>query len=166
MSTFFGQSSVSERLSFLIIGDLSFFYDMNSLRIKHIKKNVRILLINNHGGNEFYQQPIRPTTDNGIGAKHSNTAKGWAQSVGFKYMSATNEENFSSQLTELVKPKSDCPVLLEVFTDQMTDVQSLRTFQKSIRDIFDKTAGLKNAARSVIGESGVRTIKNIFSKKH
>lgn len=165
MSTFFGQSVVSNRLSFLIIGDLSFFYDMNSLRIKHIGNNVRILLINNHGGNEFYQQPIRPTTDNSIGAKHNNNAQGWAESVGFKYLTAQTENDYLNTITELVNPISDSPVLLEVFTNQMTDVEALRTVQKSIRNLFDKSAGLKNVARSVLGESGIKTIKNILGKK-
>lgn len=165
MSTFFGQSIVTERLSFLIIGDLSFFYDMNSLRIKHINNNVRILLINNHGGNEFYQQPIRPTTDNSIGAKHKNTAKGWAQSVGFNYLSASNQEEYFLQIAELVKIEADSPILLEVFTDQMTDVEALRLLQRSVAQLFDKNAALKNVARSVFGESGIKTIKNFISKK-
>jgi len=164
MSTFFGQSIVSERLSFLIIGDLSFFYDMSSLRIKHIKSNARILLINNHGGNEFYQQPLRPTTDNSIGAKHNISAQGWAQSVGFKYISARIEGEYISKLHELVKLESDNPILFEVFTEQMTDVHALRTLQKSIRDLFDKNASLKNVARSVLGETGIKTIKNILGK--
>ena len=165
MSTFFGQSSVSDRLSFLIIGDLSFFYDMNSLRIKHIRNNVRILLINNYGGNEFYQQPIRPTTDNSIGAKHKNTAKGWAESVGFKYISAQTEESFLSQISDFAKPQSDDPILFEVFTEQMTDVKALRLLQQSMRDVFDKNAALKKVARSVMGEEGIKTIKNILGKK-
>lgn len=53
MSTLIGQSVVTENMSFMIIGDLAFFYDMNSLGIKHIKNNLRILLINNNGGVEF-----------------------------------------------------------------------------------------------------------------
>ena len=138
---------------------------MNSLRIKHIKNNVRILLINNHGGNEFYQQPIRPATDNCIGAKHSNTARGWAESTGFKYLTAQKEEEYLSILPEFVKPDSDSPVLLEIFTEQMTDVQALRSVQASIRGIFDISAALKNKVRSVLGESGVKVVKNIFGKK-
>ena len=36
MSSFLGQASVRKELSFLVIGDLAFFYDMNVLRIRHI----------------------------------------------------------------------------------------------------------------------------------
>ncbi len=165
MSTFFGQSVVSQRLSFLVIGDLSFFYDMNSLRIKHVGNNVRILLINNYGGNEFYQQTIRPTTDNSIGAKHSNKAQCWAESVGFNYLTAQTEKDYLNLLNEFVKPVSNSPIMFEIFTGQMTDVEALRTVQRSIRNLFDKNATLKNTARSVLGESGIKTIKNIFGKK-
>lgn len=100
MSTFFGQAAVDNRENYLIIGDLSFFYDMNSLRIKHNRSNCHILLINNHGGNEFYMQPIMPTTPQGLGASHSNSAEGWAKSVGFNYLSAHNKEQFDKNISK------------------------------------------------------------------
>lgn len=53
-----GQSQATEGLAFLVTGDLAFFYDMNSLRIRHVGPNVRILLCNNHGGEEFYYNGI------------------------------------------------------------------------------------------------------------
>ena len=49
MSTFFGQSVVTDNMCLLVIGDLAFYYDMNALGIRHIKNNVRILLVNNNG---------------------------------------------------------------------------------------------------------------------
>ncbi|KJF43877.1 2-succinyl-5-enolpyruvyl-6-hydroxy-3-cyclohexene-1-carboxylic-acid synthase [Draconibacterium sediminis] len=165
MSTFLGQTTVSDKLSFLIIGDLSFFYDMNALRIKHIKNNVRILLINNHGGNEFYQQPIMLATDRSLGARHHNSAKGWVESVGFKYLSAETEKEYKNQLKEFMTNKTDAPILFEVFTDTMVDRETVFAMRKGIRMIFDKNAKLKNTARSVLGESGIKTLKNILGKK-
>ncbi len=47
MSAFIGQAAASDRLSFLILGDLTFFYDMNALWNRYIGKNVRIVLLNN-----------------------------------------------------------------------------------------------------------------------
>ena len=52
-SMLIGESVLSDELHFLITGDLAFFYDLNSLGIRHIKNNVRILIINNNGGVEF-----------------------------------------------------------------------------------------------------------------
>lgn len=37
LSTLIGQSIVTDKLCFMIIGDLAFFYDMNSLSIRNIK---------------------------------------------------------------------------------------------------------------------------------
>lgn len=44
LPSFLGQAVAdSDTPSFLVIGDLSFFYGMNALRSRHIGKNVRIL---------------------------------------------------------------------------------------------------------------------------
>ena len=50
MSVMIGESVETDELTFLITGDLAFFYDLNALGIRHIKNNVRILLVNNNGG--------------------------------------------------------------------------------------------------------------------
>lgn len=42
-----------ERLVFLLIGDLSFFYDRNGLWNNALPPNLRIILLNNQGGNIF-----------------------------------------------------------------------------------------------------------------
>ena len=42
-----------DKLHFLIVGDLAFFYDLNSLGNRHFPNNIRILLINNGRGIEF-----------------------------------------------------------------------------------------------------------------
>ncbi len=164
MSTFFGQSFVSDKLAFLVVGDLSFFYDMNSLRIKHIKNNVRIVLINNHGGNEFYQQPIMPTTDQGLGAKHSNSAKGWAESVGFKYLEAQDEKSYLDGLQQIVNMESTCPVIMEVFTDTMVDRETVIAMRRSMSPLFNANEAMKHKVKSVIGDSGVKMIKNILKR--
>lgn len=54
MSTAIGFGAVNNRPLFYITGELSFFYDMNSLSIRHLSKKTRILLINNHGGAVMY----------------------------------------------------------------------------------------------------------------
>lgn len=164
LSTFFGQACCTERECFLIIGDLSFFYDMSSLRIKHNKGNCHILLINNHGGNEFYQQPIVPTTPQGLGASHNNSAKAWAESVGFKYLTAKNELDFEKNLNVFLKAKQNAPVLFEVFTDQMIDRESVYALKGAYCPATGKKAVAKNAVKSLIGEESVKKIKSFLGK--
>ena len=163
MSTFFGQACSTNRECFLIIGDLSFFYDMNSLRIKHNRSNCHILLINNHGGNEFYQQPIVPTTPQGLGASHNNSARAWAESVGFMYLTAENEEEFKSRILEFVK-KQESPILFEVFTDQMADRESVFALKNAYTHATDKNAAVKDAVKTLIGEETTKKLKSFFGK--
>lgn len=49
-STAAGHALVSERMNFLITGDLAFFYDRNAFWHNYPLENFRILLLNNHGG--------------------------------------------------------------------------------------------------------------------
>lgn len=165
MSTFFGQAAVTEKECFLIIGDLSFFYDMNSLRIKHNRNNCHIMLINNHGGNEFYQQPIVPTTPQGLGASHGNNAKSWAESVGFNYMTADDKQSFQDVIEKFVQ-KQEKPVLLEVYTDQYTDREMVFELKKSYKKYYNNAADdVKDSVKSLLGDKGVDRIKELLGRK-
>lgn len=121
LPTFLGQSAASpEKLAFILLGDLSFFYGMNALSIKGISPNVRILVSNNGGGAEFHIFPhIQKdnSIDNNIAAAHGFSAKGWAESAGFDYLSATDKDSLSESMSKFVIPGSKKPILLEVFTD-------------------------------------------------
>ena len=136
MSTFLGQATANiGRPCFLVIGDLSFFYDMNSLGIREIGKNVHILLINNGGGAEFYLSmgPKRlPNIDLHVSAAHHHQAKEWALANGFRYMSSSTQMDFENKMQEFVA-ETDAPVLMEAFTDKQTDVRIYRGYKRLIR---------------------------------
>ncbi len=143
LPTFMGQAAATDQFAFLITGDLSFFYGMNALGIVHRKRNIRILLINNGGGAEFYIRPdgasIR-TSDIHIGAIHRQTAKGWAESLGYTYLTANDEQSLRCALETFVDPAHKAPVLLEVFTDMKRDGQFCLSVYRHI----------ENCLRSVI----------------
>ena len=138
VSTIVGQSVVNNnRLYFGMIGDLAFFYDMNSLGIRHRGKNIRLLVINNNLGVEFrlnpnlepyFKEKLDPfTTARG----HFGSAKGWAESMGFHYMSAMTKEEFLSLVEEFCDADInhfDKPVLFEVFTVVEDEQQGLKMF--------------------------------------
>lgn len=128
MSAFIGQAHISNKLSFLVIGDLSFFYDMNALWNQYIGKNIRILVCNNSGGAIFHTYPNTrnvPTLDDHIAAEHHTSVKAWTESRGFKYLSANNKDEFDKNLPELMMIESDCPIILEAFTDKDIDAQCI-----------------------------------------
>ncbi len=133
MSSFIGQAHVSGRLSFLLIGDLSFFYDMNALWNQYIGKNIRIIVCNNSGGAIFHTYPNTtnvPTLDLHIAAEHHTSARGWAEDRGFKYLSSNNKEEFDSNLLKLLDCKSNISMLMEVFTNKEEDAESIRRIIK------------------------------------
>ena len=121
LPTLLGQAKVApEKLAFLLIGDLSFFYGMNALCIRGISPNVRILISNNGGGAEFHIYPHTAKDDKidlHIGASHKLDAERWALTTGFKYMKAFDKDSLKSALTQFVLPTSQRPIILEVFTD-------------------------------------------------
>ncbi len=167
MSTFLGQAAASNRPCYLVIGDLSFFYDMNSLGIRGISPNVHILLVNNGGGAEFYfsMGPKKlPNIDAHISAAHHHVAKDWILSNQFKYMSAHTMDEMDQAVKEFANPNADKPVVLEIFTEKERDVQILKGYRRLIhQDValspakiarcVEKIPGVKQAVETEVGKS-------------
>jgi len=144
LSTTIGQSMCdTDRLYFALVGDLAFFYDMNSLGIRHISKNVRILLVNNNRGVEFRVNPdleerFSDALDSLVSAHgHFGDAKAWAESMGFTYISARNKPEFDRQLPEFVSSIDDqqAPMLFEVFTTADDEKKALAAIRSANRPV-------------------------------
>lgn len=151
MSTLIGQSIASNKKSFMIIGDLAFLYDMNCLSLRNIKNNVRILLINNNGGVEFklYTGKSEYLDRYIAAANYRGAAKGWAESCGFKYLSAKSMDEFENVIEEFVG-ESDKPLLLEAF---VSDVDESVAYLEVIRK--NRNHQIKDYIKS-----GLRLIKS------
>lgn len=133
MSAFIGQAYVKDGLAFLIIGDLSFFYDMNALWNQYVGNNIRILVCNNSGGAIFYSYPNTnnvPSLDEHIAAAHYNSVRGWVEDRGFLYLSADSKEELDSEIEKFMCLVSDKPIVLEVFTDKEIDANCIKTILK------------------------------------
>lgn len=138
MSTAVGFAAENDRTTYYITGDLSFFYDMNSLWIRHLSPMMRIMLINNGGGAVMYgplNDELRKTLPAHVAAGHQLSAKGWVESVGFKYLSASNKEEVISGVKQLIEDKEERPMLLEVFTTINTDINSIRGYYNQINRV-------------------------------
>ncbi len=121
------------RPNYLIIGDLSFFYDMNALSLRPLPKNIRILLINNSGGALFKALPTRPiipSSEPHIVAAHHLHAADWAQSAGFNYRRVTTLEEWEKCLDALHAPVTEesTPMLIEAFTETEDDIEAFKQF--------------------------------------
>lgn len=112
-STFMGQCAVvDDKLCFLLVGDLSFFYDMNSIWNKPLKKNMRILLVNNNGTGL-----LRGHNLSAVSSVHNTSAEGWVKSTGFDYISAHTKEEYKQKLKYFLSNESEKALFFEVFCE-------------------------------------------------
>lgn len=168
-----GALAQPHRLHFIIVGDLAFFYDINSLGNRHLPANLRILLVNNGRGTEFtnYNHPASAFGEDAdtymaaaghYGRQSPLLVKHYAEDLGFHYMSATSKEEVEAQATEFMNPKTiEQPMLFEVFTDSDLENQALHI----VRNLRVGSASLlENKVRQIAGRKGVELIKKVIRK--
>ena len=163
LSSFLGQAAASpSKDAFLIIGDLAFFYDMNALKINSIPKKVHILLVNNHGGSEFYYNRVwlDDYSDLHTSARHNVTAEGWVKSNCFKYITAHDKESFDKNLNIFIN--SEEPILFEVFTEMKEDVKIMRDIMDYNRPKSLKSEVMRSAKEIVKKSFGQERAKKII----
>lgn len=166
MSAFIGASLVNtDRINFCVLGDLTFFYDMNSLGNRSIRNNVRILLVNNNCGGVMklegapgYRFFGDAETDKFIAAaghfgnKSKTLVKNYAENLGFEYISAASKEEFDAVYEEFISTEEkDKPIIFEIFTDGADDRDAF-TIASSIEISASKM--VKNLAKNVLGNKG------------
>lgn len=131
-----------DKLHFGVVGDLAFFYDLNSIGNRHLGANVRILLINNGGGVEFElkshigSQFAEHTGDfiaaaGHFGSKSPTLVKHIAEDLGFKYLSARSKEEFGKLVNEFTSDdRHDKPILFECFTNSADESDALEIMEQ------------------------------------
>ena len=144
LSTSLGLSLADEnKKTFCVIGDLAFFYDMNILGNRHVKNNLRILLENNSEGEtmrfnriqeDFWHDESKELVS--AAGHYKNGAKGWAESCGFHYMSASTKEEYISQIDDFCNKDFDKPVIFEVFTTLEKNKEAHRVLDEYYKNTF------------------------------
>ena len=137
LSTAVGYAAATDVLTFLLIGDLSFFYDINGIWNRHIGKNIRVLLNNNGGGEIFSTIPGLKKSEalpDYITASHKTSAKAWAEQSGFLYCSAKDEKELTAALPAFVSEETKSPVILEVFTSMEVNTTVLSEYYRNLKN--------------------------------
>ena len=163
-STFLGQANKTDKMAFLLIGDLSYLYDLNAcLNVNKIKnRNIRILIINNYAGAEFHKNfglSMIPTLNLHIAAGHNTKIEETTGMENVEYLSAKNQEELNKNLQKFID-KSEKPVVLEVFTDANTDAQILKDFW--VRNINEKI--YKKIIRKLLPKKYIAKLKKILKR--
>lgn len=152
LSTFMGHAAATDKLCFLLTGDLAFFYDMNAAGLRSLGKNVRIILLNNGGGSEFHlflDKKDVATMNENICASHQKVAEGWIKSLGYEYHAVRNVGELEDALKDFCAP-SEGPKFIEVFTNLEGDAATTKAFYASFAKPYDVVEIAKKIAKKVL----------------
>lgn len=119
----------------LITGDLSFFYDANSLWNHYIPNNFCIIVINNGGGNIFKIIPGPDKTnalDRFFATQHQRDVSHFAEMYGFEYQNIDNELQLEICL-QGISELSKKPKLIEVKTMDVANHEILKSYFKTLQ---------------------------------
>lgn len=135
ISTAVGAASTTDKLTTVITGDLSFFYDSNALWIKPMPSNLKIFVVNNSGGNIFriIDGPSKlPELENYFEAKHDLNAEGIASTFGIPYIQVTNDE----QLNEATKKaySTEGVEIIEIKTSNTLTPDTLMEYFRALKN--------------------------------
>ena len=139
-STFIGHSIVSSRIIHLLItGDLAFFYDRNAFWNQYIGSNIRIIILNNHGGIIFKHisvpENLLEIDDYFVTKQHYN-AQLLCQEYKLTYFRASNRKMFETNLHQLFNLKKSA--LLEALINVKTSIRVFQNYQKEVKEIIEK----------------------------
>jgi 2-succinyl-5-enolpyruvyl-6-hydroxy-3-cyclohexene-1-carboxylate synthase len=134
-STAAGAAYYTGRLTTLISGDISFFYDINALWNDHIGGNLKLIVINNGGGGIFRIIDGPSTTsalEKYFETAHQRTCEPVAAMYAMPYYSATSKDEVTKGIKQLYSNEG-CAIL-EIFTPRFENDAALKAFFRFIRE--------------------------------
>lgn len=178
ISALVGESLVNpKKLHFGAVGDLTFFYDMNSLGNRHIKNNIRLLVVNNgkgaefriytHFANNFGEEADKYMAAAGhYGNKSKALIKHYVEDLGFEYLTASTKEEFIEAMKRFTTPVlTERSMVFEVFTDSKDESDGIYAMNHIVSNLSGKAKDkAKELIKSIAGEKGLNKIKSILNR--
>jgi 2-succinyl-5-enolpyruvyl-6-hydroxy-3-cyclohexene-1-carboxylate synthase len=117
----------------LIVGDLGFFYDRNGLWHRHLPPNLRVVVLNNHGGGIFDiiegpNQLERERQERWFLTPQPLSARRTAEDHGLRYLKVESSHELTQSLPPFFAPDGG-PALLEIETDMSTNTAAYGRFK-------------------------------------
>jgi 2-succinyl-5-enolpyruvyl-6-hydroxy-3-cyclohexene-1-carboxylate synthase len=136
-STAVGTALASGELTVLLTGDLAFFYDRNAFWHNYLLPNLRIVLLNNHGGGIFrmIDGPARqPELEEYFVTRQALEAENTAHDFGMDYQKISlRSQKEVAQLREILPcflgRESQHACLLEIITDADVNTRIFRQYK-------------------------------------
>lgn len=178
ISALIGESlATPNRIHFGAVGDLTFFYDMNSLGNRHIKNNLRLLVINNGKGAEFkiYSHPAAAFGEEAepfmaaaghYGNKSAVLIKHYAEDLGYEYLTASTKEEYLASVKRFVTPElTEKPMVFEVFTDSSNESDAINIMNHIVQNASGTAKEMaKSVIKSIAGDEGIEKVKRFLKK--
>jgi len=128
----------SESLHVLLTGDLSFFYDSNALWNAHVPNNLRVIIVNNGGGDIFNIIP-GPSSTNQLSkvfvAEHNYDAEKICEGFKIHYSSVRNQVELENELKEFLNQEDQKPKVLEIHTAGIENSKILNTYFRELSEM-------------------------------
>ncbi len=133
VSTTVGAALATDQMTTLITGDLAFFYDRNALWHNNVPKNLRLVILNNHGGGIFklIDGPNNlpdPELTTYFETPHPLNAKNTAADHNCAYYHCTNADDLQQHLPAFFTPGTRAAIL-EIETDRTINTEVFQKFK-------------------------------------
>ena len=138
-STALGSAIKSAKTTLLITGDMAFFYDRNAFWNNYIPDNLRIIVLNNHGGGVFdiIEGPSSQAEhDEYFLTNQPLSAKPLAEEFGLKYYHCQSVDGLSKGLDKFWIRDGNAKIL-EIETDIATNTKILKKLKREIKKIWN-----------------------------
>lgn len=139
ISTAVGHALNSKAIHTIISGDMAFFYDRNALWHNHLPSNLRIVILNNHGGGIFrlingpkHLDELEEFFETNQKLNAANTARDF----GMKYYTIKTIAALPGFLEQFFNEKEG-PSILEIETDPKTNQQVFEDFKHSSSQLWN-----------------------------
>jgi len=128
-----------EVLNVLITGDIAFFYDRNAFWHNYPLPNLRIVLLNNHGGVIFklIDGPSdMPEADAFFVTQQKLSAKHLCSEHGIEHLSVDNRKKLKNMIHNLFE-RDGVPKILEIESDPNLNKTIFESFKKSLKARYE-----------------------------
>lgn len=180
----------NDKLYIGVVGDLAFFYDMNSLGNRHIRNNIRLLIVNNGRGQEFRNfyhvgstfgddADIYMAAAGHYGNKSNTLVKHYAEDLGFEYLCASSKQEFLSVYKKFLSiERNNKSIIFEIFTNNEDENEALKSMwniettgssiirskiKKAAVSVYQTKTG--DLLLSILGKKGLAIVRRILHSK-
>jgi 2-succinyl-5-enolpyruvyl-6-hydroxy-3-cyclohexene-1-carboxylate synthase len=134
ISTAYGTALATDKIVTVLTGDMSFLYDRNAFWNNYLPSNLRIIILNNHGGGIFRMidgPSAQPEGEEYFVTKQNLMAENTLKDFDLEYSCVKNREEFDEKLSGFFTISGKSKVL-EVITDGVLNTEVWKKFKESL----------------------------------